>query len=118
MLKRNRLILGLSSVALLSAGAVTAAGTPPRVHLNADLIGAYLDGYWCHLSAIPVQDPVFPTIRRDAFTEEPATGLVRIPPAWIKEASETRWPQLTSAADQRLPKLLAKVESVVGRPFV
>jgi hypothetical protein len=90
----------------------------PRVHLHADLTGGYFDTFWCRGSTIPVQDPVFPSIRRNAFEIDPATDLVTIPTSWLREARELRWPQLLSAAESRLPILLSKVEEVVGRPFV
>jgi hypothetical protein len=91
------------------------ASPPPVVHIHTAVELPDFDAGFCRSSAIPIQDPVFPTIRRDRFAKD-ADDVVTIPPDWIAEARDTRVPQLRAAAAQRLPVLLGKVQQLV-RPF-
>ena len=86
----------------------------PAIHLKNDQ--NFMDTAWCHISLVPIQDPVFPTIRRDRF-EATADGIVITPASWIEEA-KTRVPELQMAADTRGKRLLEEATRVVGRPFV
>lgn len=98
-----------------AAGQLTPS-EPPKIHIHD---GAYLtdfDAGYCRGSMLPIQDPVFPTIRRDRFEIDSTTDIVTIPADWIAE-TRTRAPELRAAADERLPRLLGKVEDVVGREF-
>jgi hypothetical protein len=94
-----------------------AALVVPTVHVVDPVSFPDFDGGFCRGSMVPVQDPIFPTIRRSRFTIDPATDLVAIPPDWIAEARDVRIPQLRAAAAARLPSLLGKVVELVGRGF-
>jgi hypothetical protein len=59
------------------------------------------DAGFCRGSMVPVQDPVFPTIRRDRFAVD-ADDIVQIPEDWKTETKQTRGPQLHAAAAERL----------------
>ena len=89
---------------------------PPVVHIHDGAELPDFDAGFCRGSMIPVQDPVFPTIRRDRFEIDPVTDLVTIPADWIAETKNTRGPELRAAASARLPALFGKVEELV-RPF-
>jgi hypothetical protein len=112
-----RVLFSLSPLVVTVAG-WAASPRSPQLQFEADFSGGYFDSFWCRGSMIPIQDPVFPTIRRDAFKTDTETDIVQIPGSWIKEARETRWPQLMESARKRLPILLTQVERVVGRPFI
>src|SRR5262245_32468347 len=81
---------------------VTTRQPPPVVHIHTAVELPDFDMGFCRRSMVPVQDPVFPTIRRDRFTVD-ADDNVQIPPDWIAEARDTRVPQLRRAAADRLP---------------
>jgi hypothetical protein len=91
--------------------------TVPRVHVMDGVTWPDFDQGYCRGSMVPEQDPVFPTIKRSRFQIDPATDLVTIPADWMKEAKETRVPQLERAAAERLPRLLGKAVELVGRGF-
>lgn len=93
------------------------AQNPPIVHINDPITFPDFDAGFCRGSMIPEQDPVFTEIRRSRFQIDKTTDVVSIPSEWIKEAKEVRIPQLKSAVQLRLPKLLQKTTEVVGRPF-
>ena len=84
---------------------------PPTVHIHTAVEFPDFDAGFCRGSMIPIQDPVFPTIRRDRFVRD-ADDLVTIPADWIAEA-RTRVPQLRAAAATRMPALLGKVQTLV-----
>lgn len=86
---------------------------PLAIHIRTD--PNYMDTAWCHLSFVPEQDPVFPTIRRDRFDSTPA-GIVVTPASWIEEA-KTRVPALQAAVSSRTRQLLDSATAVAGRPF-
>ena len=98
------------------ADAATAKPAPPPViHIHDAVEFPDFDAGFCRGSMVPVQDPVFPTIRRDRFAVD-ADDIVQIPEDWKTETKQTRGPQLHAAAAERLPVLLAKVQELV-RPF-
>lgn len=108
----SRVALSFLLVSLLAQ-----AGAPsvPVVQINDGSYWRDFDAGWCAEALIPVQDPIFPTIRRDAF-EYDTNGIAVIPGSWYNE-SATRVPQLRSAAAARLPMLMGAVVDLVGRPF-
>src|SRR5262249_3808029 len=99
----------------LGPDASPSVAPPPTVHIHTGVELPDFDQGFCRSSMIPVQDPVFPTIRRDRFSKDDDDN-VTIPADWIAAAAYLRVPQLRAAAAQRLPKVLGKVQELV-RPF-
>lgn len=104
----------LDAAAPSDAGPMAPGDAAPRIHVKSD--PNYMDTVWCQIALVPEQDPVFPTIRRDAFEVSP-DGIAVTPASWLAEA-KTRVPELQAAADARGRELLDEGARLVGRPFI
>jgi hypothetical protein len=112
---RNNLVYICLILISISVQLLRATDGVPNLHIIDPLTWRDFDVGWCAQSFITVQDPIFPTIRRDAFGYNDNHILI-VPQAWYDECA-TRVPELKAAAAQRIPILLGAVVTLVGRPF-